>query len=377
MNKLRLIAFALALVVLLAGCNKAAESNSPAGTPAANGINAEGAAEGGEVTAVTSPAGSGELAEEAESSEPQDTTTLFKDHLKEKGLGADLSLIYFTQEDMDLDGNEEAIAAFGNDGQGEEEDEEDVTFSEIYILRNQGGKILQIGDNLNNGGYGINEIRLVRLEDREEKVIYLGLTNWVSMTGFRLVGISDDTLDELAYSASATGSGEDVLLDGNENGKFDSYEQRRGSYDVFYYGVTRYFSLERGEFVQTDTSVELLDYPSTPKAAVLEYLALSIIDDRLPPNVEERLDELCQFRNPAGDRPVLEVDYGTVGNLQLELDDEDAYFEVEESESDAMVTLIETAADGTKKQTIFSLAKDSGDDKGKWSIYDIEVVEPE
>ncbi|RCX18666.1 hypothetical protein DFP94_106200 [Fontibacillus phaseoli] len=367
MKKLRLIAYALALVVLLAGCNKAAESNSPAGAPATSAINGE---------AETAPAKSDGLAKEAKSSDPQDTAMLYKDYLKEKGLGADLSLVYFKQEDIDFDGNEEAVAAFGY-AEEEDEDEEDVTLNEIYILRNQGGKILQLGDNLNSGGYGINEVRLVQLEDREEKVIYLGLTNWVSMTGFRLVEISGDTLDELAYSASATGSGEDVLLDGNENGKFDSYEQRRGSYDVFYYGVTRYFSLERGEFVQTDTSVELLDYPSTPKEVVLEYLALSIIDDRLPPNVEQRLDELCQFRNAAGDRPVLEVDYGIVGNLQLELDDEDAYFEVEESGSDTMVTLIEKEADRTKKQTVFNLAKDSDNNKGKWSIYDIEVVESE
>ncbi|GIP52615.1 hypothetical protein [Paenibacillus vini] len=371
MKKLRLIVYALALVMLLAGCSKAAERNSSAVPPAGNGINAEG---DGEMAAETASAGGGELAEKAESSEPQDTAMLFKNYLKEKGLGGDLSLIYFQQEDIDLDGNEEAIAAFGDAEIAENESEEDIEFNEIYVLRNQGGKIHQIGDSLNSGGYGINEIRLVQLEDREEKVIYLGLTNWVSMTGFGLVGISGDTLEDLAYSASASGSGEDMLMDDDEDGKFDGYEQRRGSYDVFYYGVTRYFTLEQGEFVQTDTSVELLEYPSTPKAAVMEFLALSIIDDRLPPNVEERLDELCQFREASGERPVLEVDYGTVGNLQLELDGEDAYFEVEETGSDAIVTLVETGAEGTKKQTIFSLAKDSGAGTEKWSIYDIEVV---
>ncbi len=373
MKQLSLIVYALTLVILLTACNKAMDSNRSSEDPAMStgAVNAEASAAG------TVPAESDGFAEEAESSKSksQDTAMLFENFLKEKGLGAELSLIYFQQEDIDLDGNEEAVAAFGNAGD-ENGNEEDVTFNEIYILRNQGGNIVQIGDNLNNGGYGIDEIRLVELEDRDEKVIYLGLTNWVSMTGFRLVGVSGDTLDELAYSASATGSGEDVLLDGNENGKFDSYEQRRGSYDVFYYGVTRYFALKQGEFVQTDTSVELLDYPSAPKEAVLEYLSLSIIDDRLPPNVEQRLDELCQFRDGNGERPVLEVEYGTVGNLQLELDDEDTYFEVEESGSDAIVTLIENEADGTKKQTIFSLAKDTAaDNKEKWGIYDIEVID--
>lgn len=374
MKKLRHIVYALALVMLLGGCSKAAEGNSSAGPPAANGINVEG---NGEMAAEPAPGENDELAEEAEPTQPQDTAKVFKDYLKEKGLGIDLSLLFFSHEDIDLDGNEEAIAAFGDAELEGNESEEDITFSEIYVLRNQGGKIHQIGENLNSGGYGINEIRLVQLDDREEKVVYLGLTNWISMTGFRLVGISGDTLEDLAYSASASGSGEDMLLDSNENGKFDSYEQRRGSYDVFYYGVTRYYSLEQGEFVQTDTSVELLEYPSTPKAAVMEFLALSIIADRLPANVEERLDELCPFREAGGERPVLEVDSGTVGNLQLELDGEDAYFEVEESGSDAIVTLVETGTNGTKRQTIFSLAKDSGDGMEKWSIYDIEVVESE
>lgn len=294
-----------------------------------------------------------------------DTTPLFKKFMKEKEkeLGAELKLFFFEKEDLDRDGLEEAVVAYGPSN-------DDLT--DIYVLKNRDGQIVQLGDSLNTGGYGVNDIKLIQLEGRDNPMIYLGLTNWDSMAGFNLFELAGDRVENPVYSASATGAGEDVLLDTDQNGRFDRYEQRRYSYDVFYYEVTRTFTLQQGEFVHTDTSVQLPDYPASPEEVVDEYLALGMIDEKLPQNVISRRAELCRYCGEHPGKNVPQLDDAAMQSLILGLEEEGNALEVKEGGdgTSATVTLVWTDESGKRKETVFEMTR-TGDGNGRWTITDM------
>jgi hypothetical protein len=204
----------------------------------------------------------------------------------EIGLKDKEKVVDFVVEDIDQDGYEEAVVAVGYDKS---------YFSQIYLLQNREGSIVNVGaDGLQTGGYGAYEIDLIQLEDRPEKVIYTGLSNDANMIGLRLDGYKNGTITTLAYSASPTGAGLDELLDSDKNGRFDGFTQNRWSYDVLYYELVRVFKLNNGDFELERVDVELPDYPTKPKDVVIAYLTLLILDEGKSPDMSSRLKELCQ-----------------------------------------------------------------------------------
>lgn len=234
-----------------------------------------------------------------------------------------------------------------------------------------------MGDNLNSGGYGVNDIKLIQLDGRDDPMIYLGLTNWDSMIGFNLFELAGDRVENPVYSASATGAGEDVLLDTDNNGRFDRYEQRRYSYDVFYYEVIRIYTLQQGEFVHTDTSVHLPDYPASPEEVVEEYLALGMIDEKLPQNVVLRRAELCRYCGEQPGKNVPQVDHAAMQSLILGLEEEGSALKVKEGGDDtsATVTLVWTDERGKQMETVFKLTKTGDGNGGRWTITDMSAGE--
>lgn len=77
-------------------------------------------------------------AEAKEGTDEPDTTPLFKKFIteKEKELGADLELFFFEKEDLDRDGLEEAVVAYGPSN-------DDLT--DIYVLKTGTAKLSSWG----------------------------------------------------------------------------------------------------------------------------------------------------------------------------------------------------------------------------------------
>jgi hypothetical protein len=201
------------------------------------------------------------------------------------GLMDQEAVVDFIVEDIDQDGYVEAVVAVGYDK---------TYFSKIYLLQNREGMVSEVSSNqLHTGGYGANEIDLVQLEDRPHKVIYTGLTNDANMIGLRLDEYKNGKVTPLAYSASATGSGGDVLLDENQDGRIDGYVQNRGSYDVLYYGLSRIYKLSGGQFELERVDIEFREYPNNPKDVVFEYLSLFVLNKGKSPDMDKRMQELC------------------------------------------------------------------------------------
>lgn len=196
----------------------------------------------------------------------------------------DESVVAFVIGDIDLDGYEEAVVGIGNLSSD---------FRKVYLLKNQEGSVTSIQDNIVETIYWVYELKLVELEDRPNPVIYLGVSNGGPMGGFQLVEYINGELNTLAYSASATGSGWDRLIDSNGDGRYDGYVQERWSYDVLYYGTYRYFKLEQGAFVLDRVDVDLPAYPDDPEGVVAEYVSLTMLNEPESSEVAERLADLC------------------------------------------------------------------------------------
>ncbi|QHW32840.1 hypothetical protein GZH47_19845 [Paenibacillus rhizovicinus] len=213
----------------------------------------------------------------------------FMNYMDDKHPLSDQSVIrFFEQADLNDDGQLEAVL-----GVKDRPDEEGI-YSEIYVLKQVKDQIVQLGENLSGGGYGVFDIGLVHLDDRKVPVLQMKLTNGVSMEGFALFTLKADKPVELVNSASPTGVGDDELTDNDLDGAFDGYVQHRTSYDVLYYNVMRVYALQRGQFVQTDTKVAMPDYPSEPKDVAAAYLTLrALAEFNDAPEVDRRLKELC------------------------------------------------------------------------------------
>ncbi|MFC4811953.1 hypothetical protein [Paenibacillus sp. GCM10023250] len=197
---------------------------------------------------------------------------------------------FFVETDLNGDGASEAVLGVKNNAR-----DEDGLYSAIYVLEQGERGVAQLGGNLAEGtGYGVYEVELVRLSDRKSPVVETKLTNGVSLEGFELIALPGKKPIRLVSSASPSGVGEDALIDADQNGDYDGYVQRRTSYDVLFYDVTRTYSLQRGAFVHTGTIVALPDYPADAEGVVRQYMSLKALagfEDA--PEADQRLEALC------------------------------------------------------------------------------------
>ncbi len=199
------------------------------------------------------------------------------------------SFLFYANEDIDLDGNNEVIIATGISN----EDPISSYVSQLYILRDNNGEIVQLGENLANQGYSVYELVLVQLQNKPKGYIYSGLTNGGGLTGFNLIELTNNQPKIVTYSASATGAGNDEIMDFDNDGKMDGYIQNRWSYDVLYYPLTRIYTLTNNGFELSETEIELPNYSMNIEGVILQYISLRTLNIEKSSEVDKRLSELC------------------------------------------------------------------------------------
>jgi hypothetical protein len=235
------------------------------------------------------------------------------------------TIVFYAKQDIDMDGIEEIIIASGFP------DEEPTAshISQIYILHNNNGEIEQLGDNLKGYGYSVYDIKLINLQNKPKKYIYCGLTNSVNLTGFKIIELINNQPEEICYSASGTGAGDDQIRDFDNDGQFDGYVQNRWSYDVLYYQTNRTYKLFDNDFILDGTYVEIPEYPSSIEEVITQYLSLRALNEEKSQEVSERLSELCSFDKANefdfSSEPWDSVirDYITVSDDRLKIDTEE------------------------------------------------------
>lgn len=209
--------------------------------------------------------------------------------LKEK------KLIYFKEEDIDLDGKKEVLVALG---EIDKEDETQTSVSDLFLLRNDNGIIKKIAYNFGKEGYFVYRVKLVYLQGKKQSCIYLGLTNGVNLKGFSLFELVNDKMKKIVYSASGTGVGDDDLVDDNQDGKYDGYVQYRSNIDALYYDVEAHYVFEDDVFKLSETHVEIpKEYPDTIEGILLQYISLRSLNFGESKEVNQRLKLLCKDPN--------------------------------------------------------------------------------
>lgn len=193
----------------------------------------------------------------------------------------------FYKEDLDLDGNQEIIIAFGN------YDPMDINPLEAYVLR-ETGNTLQLLGRPDGSGYYTFDINPVRMRGKDHQYIEIQVTNGGSLVGFGLFEIKGNELDRIAYSASPTGIGQDYLSSSTNDDVYDGYGQVRYSYDTMFFDVYRYYAWNGRCFEHVSTSVDTGDYPDNPQQVVDQFLRLNLLweDDRNSRDVINRLNEI-------------------------------------------------------------------------------------
>lgn len=222
-----------------------------------------------------------------------DIPQIYKEYIQQFNPDSKDDICFFAIEDMDLDGINEIIIGTGTSGDFPHLN----CVSQLCILSNENGVIKQLGDDLCGSGYMVYQVKLIQMQDDPKKYLYFGLTNSANLTGFKIIGLADNMPYELCYSASATGAGEDILMDFNNDGQYDGYTQYRWSYDVLYYPLSRTYIFENNTFKLDKTVVDLPDYPESVRDVILQYLSLNAIVAQESEEVDKRLAELCSDKN--------------------------------------------------------------------------------
>ncbi|WP_166245283.1 hypothetical protein [Paenibacillus turpanensis] len=198
-------------------------------------------------------------------------------------------LLFYETTDLDQDGKQEAVLAFGQ----KYENAVDTYVTHSYVLRNNGGEVEVLGSNLIGGSaYNTYEVNVIELKGSPHRYVYHGLTNGGNLSGFLLYKLEGNEIVLFDGSASATGSGMDELVSSGEDGIYDGYISDRSSYDVYYIPVQKYYHFDGSKFVLSGTSVSLPEKPTTPREALFQFLSLTalMIDNE---DLSKRLSELC------------------------------------------------------------------------------------
>ncbi|KAF2339781.1 hypothetical protein [Flavobacterium tistrianum] len=251
-------------------------------------------------------------------------------------------LIYFKEEDIDFDGKKEAIVALG---EIDKEDEMQTSVSDIFLLRNENGVIKKI-DDFGSYGYTIYTVKLVSLQGKRQKYIYLGLTNGANLKGFSLQELENNKLKKICTSASATGVGNDDLVDENNDGKYDGYVQLRNGIDALYYEIDIHYIFKNGTFQQSRTHVEIPpEYPDTIEEILLQYISLRSLGFGESKEVNQRLKLICKDQNASSLKWNADAWAEGYFNSYMELDNR-IQFQIQED----TYTTTATYTDENKKQ---------------------------
>ncbi|RUS47345.1 hypothetical protein [Cohnella sp. AR92] len=278
------------------------------------------------------------------------------------------NLIFHAKEDLDGDGTDEIILAFGWIS---EEDPLDSWVSDLVFLRETDGQLTKLGDNWAAQAYGIYKVELIRLQGSNKKYLWCGLTNGGWLKGVQIIEFQNSEPRELFYIASATGSGEETLTDDNQDGYYDGLISDRSSYDVLYYETQRYYRWTGKEFVYVSTHTDVGEYPGSVKETILQYLALRVLNIEYSPEIDARLAELCT--DTEADQAETAPDVWTSSLLESILEIGDTIdFQIKEAAdaANAIVTLKSVESDEHIVFTFDLLHSD-----GKWVIDRLEQLE--
>lgn len=266
----------------------------------------------------------------------------------------DNKIKYYKIDDIDLDGNNEILIVAGYN---------DFEFVRIIVLRDVNGTIELINDNLKDSGYENYNADIIQLKDTNKKYINIKVTNGGNLNGFVLYDLTGNELNIIESSSSYTGTGNDELLDSDNDGKYDGFVQDRYSYDTLYYDIQFYYIWNGKEFIYNNMDIDLNEYPNDIKSVILEYMSLYYLYDGKNEQIYKRLNELSDVDIFNDGYIEISKLYSPIYNSLLEINEE-IDFSIDEYEENTYVNI--TWKD--EEENIYSYNLNLKQINGKWKI---------
>jgi hypothetical protein len=267
-------------------------------------------------------------------------------------------LIYFKEEDIDLDGKKEAIIGIGKS----EEDELDY----LFLLKNDNKAVKKIYD-FDKYKNSVSNVKFVSLQQKKQKYIYLELFREDS-EGFVLFELVDNNVKEILYSLPPNGKGSDQLVDNDKDGKYDGYVQLRNYIETLYYSIEANYVFKDNKFKMSKIHVDIdPDYPSTIEEVLLQYISLRSLDFGESKEVKDQLKLICTDENAH----VIKWNKEKWGEAYIKNymgSSDEPKFEMQEDSN--TTTVIYMDEDQKEYQLKFELKKSDS----KWQITKVELI---
>lgn len=271
-------------------------------------------------------------------------------------------LIYFKEEDIDLDGKKEAIVALGVIN---ENLDKQANVKQIFLLRNDNGTIKKL-ENDYDYLFLITGVELVSLEGIKQKFICLDIIKGGSSHGFMLLELNGNRASEFFY-ITPFGEGSCYLIDKNEDGKYDGYTKFFWFNDTVGYEVEESFVFKNNKFVPSETHVKISDYPTDIEELILQYISLRSL--RIPESseVKQRLEQICTDQDAPAINWKKDV-WAESCSKYYEESEKSTELVIQEENNTAIVTY--TDEDQKQYQLQFEIEKSNN----KWQISKVEVI---
>lgn len=192
---------------------------------------------------------------------------------------------FFWEKDLDGDGQNEAIIAFGRDS------DTGLVVENILVLKNDNGTIKEIKSDFDFKKYSFSDIQLISLKGKNKSYINLEIFEGPYAVRYAIYEMIDDQIKPFFICPSLDGNHEYdyELIDSDKDGSIDGFVQNI-NYERF--NTKNQFVFENNSFRFKKINYIMDEYPDMPKPVVTQYICIKSLG--LNDNTSNRrLQELC------------------------------------------------------------------------------------
>ncbi len=207
----------------------------------------------------------------------------------------EMDLFIEEYEDIDLDGEPEAIISIGLLDSNEDASANVVLYNLLIDIEDGDFSII---DQRDTPDHVYTDAKLVDIVGADNKMLYREVQDLPRSLSFELTGISADGFIDYISDMSADET-YDYLVDKDDDGVYDGFIVASSGHLTYYQDMEYHYDFmddSEGAFYITDTKIELEPYPDEPEDVVMQFLYLSDIYINLlitPDNLQTRIKELA------------------------------------------------------------------------------------
>ena len=281
-------------------------------------------------------------------------------------------VLFFKEKDIDLDGLNEAIVAFGeNTSRGPH-------IKNLFVLKNDHGIVKQVicYFNLNDSAFHADEVSLISLQGKQQSYICVNYISKLLSRGVSVFELTNNHLESICQTELSGLKDEYIesLIDKNDDGEYDGYLRRYIKDDKLRYFRDTESVFENGIFKAKETQNFINRYPDNVQDVLLQYIRLRSLSftDGI---VNYRLDELCSDKeaslinwNKKWYYLSPRTDFQIENNINVD------FLDIQENDDKASVTATYNLEEEKDVKGIYQLQFELEKTADKWKITKVEIL---